>query len=237
MLYFTTADGNVEVNEIGDFVAGAVAPLAFFWFILAYFQQSEEIKANTAALRTQRDEMERQVEAMAEQTAALARTADTLLEHTRPYVICYIRTEGIEIEAVLENIGSRPAQHVRLTFDPPLQELSDTRFSQAPVEHQPFLAPGQRIMVLMTTGVSALKDVDREVGEITLETQCTAEYQDLDGRQYRESFVVAKRLVRNAVQQPPSVPRALKEVGNKLTDIRNELRKIESNVRPEQRAV
>ena len=233
-MFFATIDGNVRVNEIGDFVAGAVAPLAFFWFILAYFQQSEEIKANTAALRTQRDEMERQVEAMSEQTAALARTADTLLEHTRPYVICYLRTEGILIEAVLENIGARPAQHVRLSFDPPLQELSNSKFSQAPVEYQPFLAPGQRIVTLLTTGISVLKQADPENGEALLETNATAEYEDLDGKQYRESLVVAKRVIRTAVQQPLSLPKAMKELNDKLKDIRDALRKIESHARKDQ---
>ena len=232
MLFFATAAPEVERQRRSETLWRAQSlPLAFFWFILAYFQQSEEIKANTAALTTQRDEMERQVEAMADQTAALARTADTLIEHTRPYVICYIRTEGINIEAVLDDIGSRPAQHVYLTFDPPLQELSDTRFSQAPVEHQPFLAPGQQIVVLMTTGVSVFNNAGKDSDEVMLETRCSASYEDLDGRKYQESFVVAKRFIKRAIQQPPSLPRAVEEVGNKLKDIRDSIRKIQEQTR------
>jgi len=43
----------LDLNEQGDFLAGIVAPLAFFWFILAYFLQKEELKENTEALKGQ----------------------------------------------------------------------------------------------------------------------------------------------------------------------------------------
>jgi len=31
------------LNEMGDYLAGMVAPIAFLWFILGYYQQSYEI--------------------------------------------------------------------------------------------------------------------------------------------------------------------------------------------------
>lgn len=49
---------NLDLNEQGDFLAGIVAPLAFFWFILAYFLQKEELKENTEALKGQKIELQ-----------------------------------------------------------------------------------------------------------------------------------------------------------------------------------
>lgn len=38
--------GQMTLNEWGDFLAGFVAPVAFFWLILGYFQQGEELRLN-----------------------------------------------------------------------------------------------------------------------------------------------------------------------------------------------
>lgn len=48
-------DGFLEIslNEKGDFLAGVLAPLAFFWFILAYLLQRKELSENTTALENQ----------------------------------------------------------------------------------------------------------------------------------------------------------------------------------------
>lgn len=62
----------LEVNQWGDFFAGAVAPLAFLWLVLGYIQQGEELRLNTEALKAQHDELKRQVE----ETARLAAQAE-----------------------------------------------------------------------------------------------------------------------------------------------------------------
>jgi hypothetical protein len=59
------------LNELGDFAAGAAAPLAFFWLIAGYFQQGIELRQNTEALRLQAEELARSVE----QQKALATVA------------------------------------------------------------------------------------------------------------------------------------------------------------------
>ena len=46
----------LKLNEWGDLLTGFFAPLAFVWFVLAYLQQSQEMKAGTKALRSQRDQ-------------------------------------------------------------------------------------------------------------------------------------------------------------------------------------
>ena len=59
ILYFHDSQlGELTLNELGDFLAGATAPLAFFWLVLGYFQTSAELKQNTEALNLQREEME-----------------------------------------------------------------------------------------------------------------------------------------------------------------------------------
>lgn len=46
-----------ELNELGDFIAGAFAPLAFFWLVRGYYQQGEELRQNTQALKMQGKEL------------------------------------------------------------------------------------------------------------------------------------------------------------------------------------
>ena len=48
----TKTGAALTLNEWGDFIAGTVAPVAFFWLILGYMQQGDELAMNTAALRT-----------------------------------------------------------------------------------------------------------------------------------------------------------------------------------------
>lgn len=52
----------LKLNEWGDVFAGFVAPLAFFWFVLSFLQQSEELKQNTKALELQAEELRASVE-------------------------------------------------------------------------------------------------------------------------------------------------------------------------------
>ena len=52
----------LKLNEWGDVFAGFVAPLAFFWFVLSFLQQSEELKQNTKALELQSEELRSSVE-------------------------------------------------------------------------------------------------------------------------------------------------------------------------------
>ncbi len=69
LVYFKwNSIADLKLNEWGDFFAGAVAPLGFFWLVLGYLQQGEELRLNTDALKAQQKELERQVH----ETALLA---------------------------------------------------------------------------------------------------------------------------------------------------------------------
>ncbi|WP_052483442.1 hypothetical protein [Pseudomonas sp. StFLB209] len=51
-----------EINAVGDFLAGAFAPLAFLWLVIGYFQQGEELRQSRTALELQAEELRHSVE-------------------------------------------------------------------------------------------------------------------------------------------------------------------------------
>lgn len=60
-LFFADFSKPMLLNEIGDFLAGVFAPVAFFYLYLGYIQQGTELKENTRALRIQADELKNSV--------------------------------------------------------------------------------------------------------------------------------------------------------------------------------
>lgn len=55
------AVAELDLNEWGDFLAGATAPLALMWIVIGYFLQGEELRLNTEALKMQQHELKNQV--------------------------------------------------------------------------------------------------------------------------------------------------------------------------------
>ncbi|TFW40123.1 hypothetical protein E4195_01280 [Pseudomonas putida] len=47
----------MELNEVGDFLAGAFGPLAILWLVLGFFQQGIELRQSTTALKMQAEEL------------------------------------------------------------------------------------------------------------------------------------------------------------------------------------
>lgn len=52
----------LELNGIGDFLAGVFGPIAFLWLVLGYIQQGRELKLSSEALRMQAEELKSSVE-------------------------------------------------------------------------------------------------------------------------------------------------------------------------------
>lgn len=50
---------SLKPNEVGDLAAGIAAPLAFWWLVLGYYQQGEELRLSNEALKKQSEETER----------------------------------------------------------------------------------------------------------------------------------------------------------------------------------
>jgi len=77
---------SLTLNEWGDFLAGLTAPLALFWLIIGYFQQGEELRLNTEALKAQERELQRQVEEtkeLAKNSARQAHAAEAMAQLTQ----------------------------------------------------------------------------------------------------------------------------------------------------------
>ncbi len=54
---FLDKDDKLDLNELGDYLAGAFSPLAFLWLIYGYYLQQTELKQNTKALEMQTYEL------------------------------------------------------------------------------------------------------------------------------------------------------------------------------------
>ncbi|CUJ55254.1 hypothetical protein [Achromobacter xylosoxidans] len=70
----------MKPNEVGDFLAGIVGPLALLWLILGYFQQGEELRLSTEALRQQAEELKQSVEHQHALAEATRRQVEVQLE-------------------------------------------------------------------------------------------------------------------------------------------------------------
>lgn len=55
-----------SLNELGDFLAGVFAPVAFLWLILGYVQQGKQLDQNTKALEQQEKALQLQIDEMKE---------------------------------------------------------------------------------------------------------------------------------------------------------------------------
>lgn len=60
------------LENLGNFLEGAFAPLAFLWLVIGYFLQQKELEQNTAALRAQANEIHRTAEQAVIQSQNLA---------------------------------------------------------------------------------------------------------------------------------------------------------------------
>ncbi len=62
----------LPADELGNFLEGAFAPLAFLWLVIGYFIQQRELERNTEALSSQLHEIERSAEQSVIQSEKLA---------------------------------------------------------------------------------------------------------------------------------------------------------------------
>lgn len=51
-----------SLNELGDFLAGIVAPIAFLWLILGYVQQGKQLEQNSETISQQSESLQLQIE-------------------------------------------------------------------------------------------------------------------------------------------------------------------------------
>ena len=92
----------MKLNELGDLLAGASAPLALFWLVIGYLQHGEELRLNTRALNAQKEELGRQVA----ETAILAGNAERQARATED--LAQQNKEGQEREALRQALEAQP---------------------------------------------------------------------------------------------------------------------------------
>ena len=64
----------LPADDMGNFLEGAFAPLAFLWLVIGYFLQQKELEQNTAALNAQAVQISRSAEQAVIQSKNLAAT-------------------------------------------------------------------------------------------------------------------------------------------------------------------
>lgn len=61
----------INLNEVGDYIAGVAAPVAFLWLVKGFYQQSEQLKINNLSLAAQLQELNNSVEAQNSQAESM----------------------------------------------------------------------------------------------------------------------------------------------------------------------
>lgn len=114
----------LKPNEFGDFLAGVFAPLAFFWLVLGFYQQGEELRASVDALTLQSEEMRHSVEQQKllaeatreqverEKAAAEAARYESLRADMRIYFEKVVGRDTHKL--IVRNAGPYRAESVRL---------------------------------------------------------------------------------------------------------------------------
>jgi hypothetical protein len=76
----------LPADQLGSFLEGAFAPLAFLWLVIGYFLQRQELQQNTQALLAQAEQIQRQSEQAVIQSEKLAASE----QHARQEVFLQI---------------------------------------------------------------------------------------------------------------------------------------------------
>ena len=86
-IYLTIHNGVIpkDLNEFGDFIAGAFAPLAFFWLVRGFYQQGKGLKQNSKALKLQATELEKTTQALELQVKEMKASVEQQSRLTKVY--------------------------------------------------------------------------------------------------------------------------------------------------------
>ena len=123
---------SLDLNELGDFLAGSFGPLAFAWLILGYIQQGKELKLSSEALQLQAQELKNSVDAQRELVAVSRDQVHAELErateerHSRAKLIRPFFVGGgaggrhagekHQLQFAIKNFGA-PVSQVHFEFD------------------------------------------------------------------------------------------------------------------------
>lgn len=86
----------LELNAIGDFLAGVFGPIAFLWLVLGYLQQGRELRLSSEALQLQAKELNASVQ----QQAASVLAQNTALENHEKSLEPMLLVDAVHIQTV-----------------------------------------------------------------------------------------------------------------------------------------
>jgi len=142
--YLLWPDNGLTLNELGDFLAGTMAPLAIFWLVLGFLQQGDELKQNTEALKLQAEELRQSVE----QQKELVATNEKLVSLT---------TKSHQKAREQEIADIQPRLHIKETITNNLFE-NEIEFSVAHVTFVNSGGPARNALFYAESGLKVRKN-------------------------------------------------------------------------------
>lgn len=214
-------DSAIELNEIGDFVAGWVAPLAFFWLILGYYQQKEELNLNTEAITAQKLELQKQVQALEIQSEALKKSANALHEYSRPYISISFHIEHRNVFLEIANSGIRTAYFPKFSFSKPLKKIAENHLDHEGFLNIKSLAPNQKIVHYLSNMPMIISKKGNK--DVLFETEVNFSYKDKEGELYKDEAILNLNIIKNNVILPKSTQRSLQELVEIIKETKRKL--------------
>lgn len=103
----------LEINAIGDFLAGAFAPLGFFWLVAGFYQQGKGLEQNSEALKIQAKELEKSTEALELQVQEmkLALIQQTELTETTKQDLD-LSKQAFKYQSKIQHVQAQPFFHI-----------------------------------------------------------------------------------------------------------------------------
>ena len=123
---------NLPVEEVGSFLEGAFAPLAFLWLVIGYFLQQQELVQNTQAMRAQATEIARTAEQAAIQSEKLAAAETCARQEATLRLVEAVRSQlgGISGMLYISSHGSNSSSSGEHSDFPLSDEESNRLFSE-----------------------------------------------------------------------------------------------------------
>ena len=84
---------SLPADELGNFLEGAFAPLAFLWLVIGYFLQQKELQQNTKALQAQAIEIHRSAEQAVIQSQKMIESEVHAKQNTFLQIVASVRSQ------------------------------------------------------------------------------------------------------------------------------------------------
>lgn len=180
---------DLQLNAIGDFLAGVFGPIAFLWLVLGYLQQGRELKLSSDALQLQAQELKNSVE----QQTVMANAALKQIESAKAAFDLELRKHEQSISPEFE-----VHTFIRSMAGPDKKVLSCVRLvnngyqvDSVSFEFDPPIGVTERIEFGRMKGGAVSTDIDFEnlVPVSDVEGACYIDYFRSDRKIVREEYV------------------------------------------------